>query len=472
MLVATPNWLAANRKYEKALVYHIVIDGYYRAFSLVPNTALATYPLALTDDPWVVSIDEHDKTINDLNGGAAQETFAFTVQDRNDAITADMAGFIFEGKLVQIYVGFTSLTNAADYLLYWQGYIDTVDSVNSNTEYYFQCSDVTTKLQQAVYLLGDNGGQTSGNNIKTLTGHPLDMMLDICLNQLRDPITGQALDPALVDTTKIQAYRDGPFQGMEMLFHLSQAPAAIDFIKNQLLKPMGGYLWVSQGKITVNFFYPLAGVTPLATIGPDDWTDIPSAGQTAMINTVQFQFDKDDGLGSSSGNYLSSNTQQYGPSVAKYGVFGELNISSDGLRASLQAYLFTWFIARLIFGRYGLKNLTFDADASPSIMSMFLYEPGDVLAVTHPQIPNRKAGVMGITNYPFETLNKHTNFQTGTVTLTMIDASYLSEFGFSQIAPDDEPDYTSASSGDKKRYMFLCDDNGQYSNGDEGNLLG
>ena len=226
------------------------------------------------------------------------------------------------------------------------------------------------------------------------------------------------------------------------------------------------------GKLTVNFFYPLTTPSVAQTIGPNDWTSIPTADQTQMVNTVQYSFDKDDGDGSASGNYLSTNTQQYGPSVAKYGLYGEHNINADGMRSSLQGYLISWLVARLIFGRYGFKNLTFDSNASPGIMSLWLLEPGDYVPVTHPQIPNRKAGVMGITNYPFEILNKKTNFQEGVITLTMIDATYLNVFGFAEITPDGEANYTSASSGDKLIYMWQAGSNGEYSNGDAGKLLG
>jgi len=464
MLTPSANWLAANAKFEKQIVTRIVIAGYYRTFSTNLNQSV--------DDPWIVTIDEHDKTINDLQGGADQETFSFTVQDRNGKITADMPGRTFEGSLVQVFVGFASMASVNDYLLYWQGYIDQVDSTNANNDYIFKCSDVTSKLQQTVYLVGDNGGQTSAQNIKTLQGHPLSIMLDILQNQLRDPKTGQALDQSLIDVTKITNYMTGPFDGMEFLFHLSQPPAALDFIKNQILKPLGGYLWVTQGKLTVNFFYPLAAPSAAQIIGANDWLTIPAAEQTAMINTVQFSFDKDDGDGSASGNYLSINTQQYGSSVAKYGLYGELNINAEGMRSALQGYLISWLVARLIFGRYGFKNLMFDSEAAEGIMSLWLLEPGDFVNVTNPKVPNRKTGTIGVTNYPFEILNKKTKFHEGLVTLTMIDATYLNQFGFAEITPDAEAPYTSASSGDKAIYMWQCSAAGKYTNGDAGKLLG
>jgi len=470
MLTATTNWKTAFRKLELQPVYRIVIEGYYRSFSNFDNGI---------DDPWLVTIDDWTQNINDLEGGADQETLSFAIQDHvaigntTGWLTKDMgAGEVFEGRMVKLYVGEASMSSVNDYLLIWQGYIDQVDSANSNLEYSFQCSDVTSKLSQTVFLTGDNGGQTSSDNIKTLKGHPLDIMLDILLNQLRDPISGQALDPSLVDITKLTTYRDGPFQGMEFFFHLNQPPVALDFIKNQILKPLGGYLWISQGKVTVNFFYPIATVTPVQTLGEDDWLTIPSAEQTDMVNTVQFQFDKDDSGSSSSGNYLSTNTQNYGPSVKKYGLYNSHQVSSDGLRAGLQGYLISWLVAYLIFGRYGFKNLKFDKDASEGLFSNIRLEPGDIVAVTHPLIPDRAAGQMGVTGKLFEVLGKKINFTDGLVTLTMIDASYLSKFGFAEVAPDSEGDYTSVSSSDKAQFMFECGDDGRYSNGDAGNLLG
>ena len=472
MLTANDNWLAANAKFEKQIVYRVTFPGipYYRSFANVGYSANQ-----YTDDIWLVSIDDHTKNVNDLDGGADQETMCFTIQDRNAMITADMGrGTVFEGALVQLWVGFTSLDSLDDYLLLWQGYVDQVDSANSNLEYYFQCSDVTIKLQQPVYLVGDDGAQTSAGNIKTLAMHPLDIMLDILQNQLKDPQTGQSLDPALIDVSKIEAYRDGAFAGMQFLFHLQQPPTAMDFIKNQLLKPLGGYMWVTQGMITVNFFFPLAAPTPLTTMGPDQFLTIPTAEQTEMVNTVQYQFDKDDGSANSTGNYLSTDTQGYSPSIAKYGVYGEQAMNSDGMRAALQGYLISWLVSQLIFLRYGFKNLKFDQDTPEGIFTNLLYEPGDVIAITHPQVPDRVAGVMGITGKLFEVTNKKIEFAAGLVSLSMIDASYLSMYGFSEIAPDSQVIWSDATTEEQDTYMFMCQDDGSYENSiaSPGNKLG
>ncbi len=460
MIPATDTYksaLAAGPVRGKMPVF-ITIEGYDRVFT--------NYKSGIDGQvDWIVSIDDFDYTVNDLDGGADTAQFNFTVQDRGADITGDFPSFVFEGKKVTVKIGLPGL-GQSDFITIFTGYIDTVASANSNQEYYFSCSDITSLLTQVIYQTADNGLQTSSDNIKTVTGHPLDILTNILGTQI-----GQ--DSSLYDSTKINAYRDGPFSGIQFLFHITQAPAALDFIKNQILKPLGGYLWVtSEGKLTVNFFYPLEGPTPVATLGADSWTSIPSAEQTDMINTVQFQFDKDDADANATGNYLAQDTEEYGPSIALYGQFGEQVIQADGMRSAFQGYFISKLVARLIFLRYGFKNLKFDQNAAESIWSMILLEPGDLPQVTHPNIPDRKAGVMGITDKLFEVLNKSISFENWRVTYSMIDASYLQTFGNFLIAPDDEADYTLASSGDQSTYMFLSDDTDKYSNGDAAHGLG
>lgn len=245
------------------------------------------------------------------------------------------------------------------------------------------------------------------------------------------------------DITKIRAYRDGIFAGLQFQFHLTQSVAAADFIKQQILKPLGGYLWVnSLGAISVNFFYPLSTPTAVATLGPAVFDMIPEAEQLDIINTVQFQFDKDDATSNSSGNYLAVDTELYQTSITKYGTqFGEQVIQADGLRSGFQGFFIARMVSRMVFGRYGLKNLKFDQNASDSLWSTCLLEPGDVVALTHPSIPDRVAGVMGITGKLFEIINRTFKFSSGLMNFTMIDASYLSNIGLFKISPDGTSNY-------------------------------
>lgn len=470
MITATSNYNTALAAFSAAgggkLIYRIDIAGYSRVFTNYDDATSGHYD-------WLGTIDNLSITLSDLDGGANQTALGFIVQDVGNAITSDFPSFVFEGKLVTIKQGFVGLAYS-DFITVFTGYIDTVASQNSNTEYYFSCSDLTAKLTQVVFTIGDSGKPTDSNNIKTLNGHPLDLMLDILETEC-------GLTSTNVDETKIEAYRDGPFDGVNFLFRLSAGVAALDFIKNQLLKPLGGYLWVNgAGKITVNFFYPLTGPVAVQTLGAGDWTSIPSAEQTDMVNTVQFHFDKDDSSSQATGNALSQLTELYQPSVDLYGQYGEHVIDADGMRSAFQGFLISKITARLIFLRYGFKNLKFDQSAADSQMSTILLEPGDLVSVTHSQIPDRQAGTMGITSKLFEILSKTFNFTEGLCTYTMIDASYLSSFGFFKIAPDGTLNHGTGAA----KYFYVCQQDGSYEgmtpahtegkylDGTDGNKLG
>lgn len=461
MITVTPNFAAALAAFKNGRIpVQVVIAGYSRVFTSVPDGIPGHYP-------WIVSTDNLDLTLQDLDGGANQRTGGVTVQDVLGAITADFPNFVFEGKQIQLLVGFDGLAQA-DFACVFTGFIDSLSSANANGEYYIQFSDVQSQLAAVIFQTGDDGGPTSSTNIKTVSGNPLQILLDIC-QQLGVP----------TDSERITAYMNGPYSGTIFTFYLTQAPAAADFIKAQLMKPLGGYMWVNAaGQVTVNFFYPLAGPVPVGSFSRDNWLAIPEASQTAMVNTVQMQFDLDNSSAvNSSGNYLSSSTQEYGPSYELYGnLSSEVTINADGVRSAFQGFFIAALTSRLIFMRYGLKNLTFDSQdggTNPeSFWNTLLYEPGDIVTVTHPQVPDRAAGVMGITNKLFEILNKSINFTEGKLTYSMLDASYLDNFGDYKIAPAGEAAYAAASVADRALYMFFCGANGEYSDGDPGHIQG
>jgi hypothetical protein len=463
MISSTTNFQTALAAYTNGPIFiQVVIEGYTRVFTSQIDGLSGHYP-------WIVSVDDLDLTLEDLDGGADQRTGGVTVQDNGGAITGDFPTFTFEGKQIQIQVGFTGLAQS-DFCTVFTGFIDTVSSANSNTEYYIQFSDVQTKLAAVVFQQGDDGGNTSSTNVKTVSGHPLAILMQICTT-LGVPY----------DVDKITAYMLGPFAGNIFTFYLTQAPAAIDFIKAQLMKPLGGYVWINAaGLLTCNFFYPLAGPVAVGSFGQSTWLAIPEAGQTNMVNTVQMSFDLDDSTANdnSTGSYLSSSTEEYEPSYLLYGnLSSELAINADGVRSAFQGYFIAALTSIMIFMRYGFKNLTFDDESSggsspDSIWNTLLYEPGDILSVTHPQVPNRTTGVVGITNMLFEVLNKTIKFTEGKLNYTMIDAAYLSQFGLYKITPMGEALYSADTTVNQDQYMYFCGANGEYTDGNPGNILG
>jgi hypothetical protein len=441
MISVTSKFAAANAKLYKQPVIIIVIAGYSRIFSTSDTGVSGQYK-------WIENIDDQGITINDLDGGADLGELTFTVTDVGGAITADFPGFVFEGKTVTLLTGFVGLAQT-DFTVLFTGQVDSVASVNSNASYTFTCVDNKQKLSQVIYTTGDDGQPTDSDHLLTLNAHPLDLLLDIFRTEL-------GIADSDIDVARIEDFRDGLLAGAQVTFYLDTAPAAKDFCEQQLLKPFAGYLWVNNlGQLSVNFFAAPATITPYS-LTTDNTAEIPEAGQADMVNTVTYRFDKN-----TDGKYLAESVNLYGLSVSRYGQYGQQVIEADGVRSSLQGFFLAAYISRLIFLRYGLKNLKIED--LPLFWDACVLEPGDIVSLTEPHVPDRKLGVIGITNHLFEVLDRSYNFMDHIVTVALLDAGYLSSTGQYLIAPDGTAAWTSATTDQKAKYMFLANDSDQYS---------
>lgn len=607
MINATSAFLTANAALAKQPIYIFTIAGYTRVFTNYATGISGQYD-------WIEDIADLGISISDLDGGSDLGELDITVTDTTALITADFPGFVFEGKAVTLQTGFPGMSQA-DFVTLFTGIVDSVASANLGNSYVFKCTDNKQILTKVIYTLGDDGKPTDSNNPRTLNGHPLDILLTALTNEL-------GLNYHGVNMPSIMGYRDSLFAGLQFTFSITTPPAAKDFLEQQILKPLGGYLWTNNlGQIDVVFFASSSGpaicagclvgafadvtgqlvmapfaaglratldvppgatqlllgvndnpyvdnsgswkvnvtgvgdLTVLGTAAPwtfsgginaaypflnagssaptaaavtagttitiayvsglcsihlltdlhdtlglppalsnasspgiychpvprantgvlvlnvDNTAEIPDASQADLIDTLSFRFDKD-----ASGNFVSQLVQSYTPSIVKYGLVGQHIIESDGMHSALQGFFVAALTARLIFLRYGTKNLAFglgSASAGTPLIAFWtacVIEPGDIVAVTNPFIPDRVAGVKGITAKLFEVLDRVWNFNEGKVTLTLLDSG-IATFKLAYIAPGSTPVFTSASSYQKNRYMFLCNNSDQQSDGTSAQVL-
>jgi hypothetical protein len=404
----------------------------------------------------LVLVDPLTETVSDLDGGSDLSDLVFTVQDRGQAITADMAGFTFEGKKVVLKEGFVGLAYE-DYLPRFTGKIENVDSGNANLEYTFTCPDIRKDLSAIIYTTGDDGFATSSDHPRTLNGHPLDILADLLENEI-------GWSSSIIDIAKIQLWRDTIYSGVQFLFRkITSAPVAKDFIENEIMKPLGAYHRTNNlGIFTVNFFYPI-NPAPVATLDHGTLTDVPVAQQAVLVNQNVFRFDYDD-----SDKEQAEKVASYAPSIDKYALAGENIIESRGLRSAFGGYAIAAIVSRLIFLRYANKQLQFDG--LPNIWSQSLLEPGDITSITSSIVPDRELGVLGITAKSFEILDRSWDPMEGIASFKLL-AVDLSKFSQFKIAPNAEADFLSASPGDQSTYLFLSDDSGKYSDGTPANTL-
>src|ERR1700690_3249925 len=123
------------------IIYTVEIAGYSRVFS---NDA------AFGTADWLGDIDDMTLSIDDVNGGWNQVSFGFAVQDRDQLLTADFLTTTFEGKQVTIKTGFVGLSYA-DFATVFVGVIDSVSSINSNLDYYFNIMDIQQVLAKVIF---------------------------------------------------------------------------------------------------------------------------------------------------------------------------------------------------------------------------------------------------------------------------------------------------------------------------------
>jgi hypothetical protein len=475
VITATANYLAADAKSSKAPVFVVTIESYSRAFS--NRSAIPGYVGTLAD--WLVSIEDLQTTVNDLDGGTDLADLVFTVQDGppdaqgrpTGLITASFPSFTFEGKLVQLFAGYDGL-DFADFIPLFTARIDSVESSNSNLEYVFSCPDIRSDLNRAIYTTADDGEATGSGHVRTLNGHPLDILIDALEAEC-------GLTSGQVDEAKITQYRDTIYSGAQMSFVLDAAPVAKEFIETELMKPLGAYLRTDNlGRVTVEFAYPVNS-TPVFSFTPDNLLDVPAAGQADLINQVIVRLDAT--TGNSSSGFAAERVEQSDASISKYGMYGQQIIESKGLRSGLNGLFLARMTAFLLFLRYASKALC-HGDSGKNVSSdpinapwnAALLDPGDFVKLTHPLVPDRVAGVLGVVDKPYVVMDRTWQFpiggSAGTVQLKLLEID-LNTFQQFLIAPNGEASYTSASTTDRAKYMFLCNDIDLYSTGAAGNTL-
>lgn len=376
----------------------------------------------------------------------------------------------------------TTTTTYGDQNLY--GLVTVTTSIDSTTGIQTDSVAVTFSASgtEGTVQTSDNA-LISSSNPRRVIGHPLDVLLNILQVQI-------GFADSDINVAQIQGFRDSVFSGIVFDFTLTGSVDAKDFIESQLLKPLAGYLYTNgTGQICVGFAQPQpGGITLTSAINPYNVKDIPAVGASDLVNVVTMRFDKDDAnVGNSSTGYLSESNTFYAPTINDLtdltsevaqedlqgtdAVQGQLIIESDGLRSGFQGYLISAIIANALFAMYGLYNPTMDCECHWN--AMFRTELAEFTGFTHPLVPNKRAGVMGFVNAPFQVIKRTYHFSSDTVSVSLIDASGVTAFGAHRIQPAaTATTYGAGSAAAHARYIYMTDSNGKQSGGDSGALLG
>jgi hypothetical protein len=445
MISATANWKTEAAKLVKRYVHLFEITGYSRSFA-TRDPGFGSF------DSWIVDIAPVTQSAQELKGTSALNDLAVTVADIGGAILGDFP-FVFQGRECTLKTGFVGLAEA-DYALMHTYVVDRVESVKNNTAWKFTCKPRTRLVKKTIFKTGDNGGPTGSDDPKTFSGNPMTILN----SQILQGEVGLAAGD--IDVTTIQAYRDLVFPGIQFNFSIEKAPEAKAFIEKELLAPLGLYaLTLADGKFSIRGFLPLPGtIVSQFSFSAANVATLPTPAESELINVVIHRFDHDGD------KFAVGNVEIEAASESKFSQQGSHVIESLGMRSALQGFGLARLVAQGIFNRFADKNLTMNA-LTAHWDEAALLEIGDFVELSHPFVPNRVSGALGITDQFFVVTKVSRVYMKGQVKISLADAEQVqlgggidpAGLGPFLIAPASVPEWTAASQGQKDTYMFVGD---------------
>lgn len=442
MMLATTNWMNASSSTMVSLVHILTFASYPRVFyaTQVRPTAASTYP-------WIAEIQGGGMTGDVLQGQGSNNTLSVDVIDFQQALTADVASTVFEGMSCTLTTGFASLTSPSDFVTYGSFVVDNVETTNMNLRYRFNLRDKGLRFDQYIYQTGDDGYPTSKQHPRTVTGNPMAILNDVLINQL-------GYSSGDVNTAILNYYQTGLFAGSNMVFHFTQPSQAKTWLRQEIYDPLGGYaFWNGSGQYTPYFILPQSQPTvdliladrQLGTIYAGIQSPLPVMGVGAFCAEMLTLLDYDGQ------NYNTAVGSVYSPGITRYGLQDLRPKQSRGLLSPLGGALYARIAQYAMFRRYGLKPRILKCQVSwPGVR----LELGDLVYVTHPLIPNKYTGTLGLNQNWFEVQRKTPNWQAGTVDLELIDVQY-ENLPVLQVAPNGTPNWAGSTPTQRATYGYV-----------------
>jgi hypothetical protein len=331
-----------------------------------------------------------------------------------------------------------------------------------------------------------------------LLANPLDILLIVIQNELGlgqapllDPSAWKLYDPAQWDSTfttnptlinpnpfldvdTVLFYRNGIFSGYLFEFVFTQPVEAKQFLEFEIFHPLGGYAVIlADGRLSPRFFVPPYSFAGLASLNERNITALPNVKSSPLINQVTFRMDYDGSKFQTELLFLCA------PSLQQFGLAGENIIESKGMRLARGGASLAGITANRIFARYsGVNPVTGSPRGgapSLSLVSQFMnltIEAGDFVYFSHPQLPNLETGTRGIYNRIMEVVDKQPNYAQGKMAYQLLDTGWMGTKVLSRIAPQGTPAWSSASTAQRERYIFLSQEASQtYSDGTPGKTV-
>ncbi len=419
MQSATAAYTAKNALLNLDPVYLMHFDG--AATDYVTSNDITSPDNTLKE--YIEKISGNTQSITPEEGKSSIGQTVISLLDVNDEITALIAGdsYNLQRKKTTVKCGYRGLSEAD--MLSITGWVTDIKEWSDHAGYDITITDPQKWLQRKVF-------RGAEDMPVSLTGNPLNLALAVLTStgagtngnyDWYAAANGLAIDYTLIQISHIEELRDTWFAGVKFTFDIRARMTAKKFLQDQIFKPLNIYPIVrGDGTFDIIVYHPPLPITSdTQAFTKDNIIDFEwNQNMGGLINEVEFHYDYD----AADKEYDSETYYIDSTSVANRGPGKKvLKIESQGITAAYGAVELSTRRSNRVFQRY--------ADPPPKIklrtlFSRHLSEPGDIVPVTHSDIPDLSTGARGITKHLMEIVNRQVDWRIGVCVLTLLYTSW------------------------------------------------
>jgi hypothetical protein len=252
--------------------------------------------------------------------------------------------------------------------------------------------------------------------------------------------------------------RNTLFSGDWLEFVITRPIDGKQFIEDQILKPLGLYFIVrANGQLDLKTMKPVAFAQPVFAFNTQNVIGIPNTDRNRLMNTVLVKTDVDNSsLTTAARAYDLQFPYVQQTSVLEYRQAILQQLEATGLRVNRGGVLRSFKYADYGFRRHAFKPPVYKIKAQLRSLQV---ELGDSVSFTHPLVLDFETGKLGVVNATCEVIDRHPDYSMGTIEFSLLDLRFCNISTAYQIAPlaDTIPPWTSATTAEKERYMFISE---------------
>jgi hypothetical protein len=470
------NWTAKLDDPVQGPVYYIVIDG-------LTAKDYATGPVANPATPKALQLGiphGSGRVVEVIEGTATVETYDLDLLDLDGDITSlitpDAAGAplpTIVNRKVSIFAGYRDLEES-DYAEVFVGRIRGLTMNRDLTGYVLKISDVTYLLDGEIMsgATNDTPATIRGNIVHMYasilrdvfsTSDP-DFPLDFVSTDTATTSapTGLGVPDALINFDQLKAQRD--------LWHIDTVGEGTFFDPEDGREHLEAEFfrifqcWPARsgdGLLGLRFHVPALPPSAAAPVSLDHIVEVRRWERLLKDHLNEFQY---------FGDYDGTDFVNLNVPIKTEDTDDQAATEERVLYRAESRWMRTAYngeeIATEMAGRLRLRY-----QGTPALMDAGVtfrargVEQGDVVAVTHPDIPNLRTGDRGLDSHLMTVISIKPDFPAGLLIFTLLDTG-LRRYGV--IGGDGEPTYDVATAQERNTFFYICSDADLMSDGSEG----